>query len=508
MPDKSSTQSGRVYIVGGGPGDPRLISVRGVECLREADLVLYDTLVSPLLLRHTKAQCEHAGRESGPGGPRVNQDEINQRLISEAKAGKIVVRLKGGDPFIFGRGSEEAAALAAEAIPYEIVPGITAAVAAAEYAGISLTHRKHASSVAFVTGHEDPTKPDSSLDYQQLATWPGTLVFYMGLHRLTQISSELIRHGMAAETPACVISRGAQALQQTVTSSLSTIAEAARNAKLVAPSLTIIGDCVRQREAICWFEQKTLFGTRIGITRPDGQADGAINQALELGAEPIVMPMIEIGPPADWAPVDEAIKKLPEFDWLIFTSANGVQYFLDRLRTRDYDARRLAGLKIAAIGPATAAALTAYCLTADLVPDEYRAEALAGALEPEAAGRRVLWAGADRGREVLIDRLTSAGADVTKVATYRNVDADRFPADAARLLRAGKIHWIGLSSPSIARNFANLLDDEMRSHLGQTVRLATISPVTTAAAKEVGIPVAAEATTYTWDGIFSALQRA
>lgn len=494
--------------MGAGPGDPGLLTLKGRECLAKADVVLYDGLVNPLLLRHTDAHAERTCRTRDENGRVLRQEEINARLIADARAGKTVVRLKGGDPFIFGRGSEEAAALAEAGIPFEVVPGITAAVAAGEYAGISLTHREHASAVAFVTGHEDPQKPGSSVDYQNLARFAGTLVFYMGLHRLPAIVESLLAAGKPGQTPACVISRSTTPLQRTISAPLEELPEAVTSAGLHAPSLIIIGDCVLQREKISWFEHRPLFGLRIAITRPLDQCGATIRQALDLGAQPVLLPTIEILPPEDWQHVDEAISRLGEFDWLVFTSANGVEFFLNRLWALGRDARRLGHLKLATIGPATAETLQRYQLRADVVPESYRAEALAEALKPLVQGHRVLWAGADRGRDVLPTELRAAGAQVEKLVVYRNRDAQNVPLETRELLEAGEVHWIALSSPSIARNLEPLIGPKAMAHLGHRTRIATISPVTSAAALEAGLPVHAEATQYTWPGLFEAIRQA
>ena len=496
---------GKVYLVGGGPGDPGLISVRGVECLKLADEVLYDGLVNPLLLRHTHAHCERTCRSDGPDGRILKQDDINQRLVDAAMAGKTVVRLKGGDPFIFGRGSEEAACLRKHGIEYEIVPGITAATAAGEYAGFSLTHRESASMVTFVTGHEAPDKSGSALDYSQLAASPGTLVFYMGLHHLPQISQSLLDHGKSPDTPTAVISRATTPFQRTIVAPLKEIASAVAEAKLHAPSLIIVGDCVRQREELAWFEERPLFGQKIGITRPADQAEPQIKRAFELGAQPVLMPAIEITPIDDWAEVDATLERLSEFDWLIFTSVNGVHALLDRLWNTGGDARQLAGLRMATIGTSTAQALAEYHLQVDLVPDEFRAEALAKALAPHVNGQKVLWARASRGRDVLPLELQKSGATVEELVVYQNLDATAFSDEALVAIDAEELNWIGLSSPSIARRIAELLPETARDQLGATLRIASISPVTTAAAKDAGLPVHAEATTFTWDGIFGAI---
>jgi uroporphyrinogen III methyltransferase/synthase len=485
-----------------------LISLRGVECLKLADEVLYDGLVNPLLLRHANAHCERTCRSDGPDGRILKQDEINQRLVDSALAGKTVVRLKGGDPFIFGRGSEEAACLRKHGIEYEIVPGITAATAAGEYAGFSLTHRESASMVTFVTGHEAPDKAGSSLDYAQLAASPGTLVFYMGLDNLPRISQSLIENGKNADTPAAVISRATTPHQRTIVAPLNEISDAVSKAQLHAPSLIIVGDCVAQRDELKWFEDKPLFGQKIGITRPAGQAEPQIHRAFELGAQPVLMPAIRIEPTDDWSEVDATLQRLNEFNWLIFTSVNGVEAFFDRLWQQGFDARQLAGLKIATIGTSTAEALAKYHLRAELIPDQFRAEALAKEMAPHVAGQNVLWARASRGREVLPQELTKAGATVTELVVYQNLDAESFSDDALNALENSQLDWIGLSSPSIARRIADLLPETARGQLGKTLRIASISPVTSAAAKDAGLPIHAEATTYTWDGIFEAIESA
>ncbi len=501
--DSSQPPTGTVYLVGAGPGDPGLITVRGWECLRRADLVLYDGLVNPDLLRHTKAEAQRTCRAESADGRRVPQEEINRRLIAAAKSGLNVVRLKGGDPFIFGRGSEEAAALAAAGVPFEVVPGITAATAAAVFTGLSLTHRELSSAVAFITGHE--AQPSSRLDYAALAAFPGTLVFYMGLDRLEQIAAVLIAAGKPAATPTLVVSKATTPFQKTVTAPLGEISSAVRDAELHAPSLLIIGDVVRVREQAAWFEQRSLFGQVIGITRPEDQADEAIGLAYQLGAQPVSLPTIEIRPPESWSDVDRALGRLSDYDWIVFTSANGVRGLLGRLWDTGGDVRRLGTAKLAAIGPSTAQSLSQFGLRADIVPGEYRAEALAAALRPHVSGHRVLWARASRGRDVLPRELTQAGARVEEVVVYQNLDLDTFPPAELQRLERGELDWIGLSSPSIARNLPRLLTSEAKRHLGSRTKLASISPVTTAAAKEAGLPISAEATDFTWPGIFQAI---
>lgn len=506
---------GVVYLVGAGPGDPGLLTLRGLECLQQADLVLYDGLANPQLLQHTRATTERTARVGGPGERHLEQAEINQRLITAAQAGKTVVRLKGGDPFIFGRGSEEAVALAEAGVPFEVVPGITAATGAAVYSGISLTHRDHASAVALITGHEDPTKPESALCYDQLAKFPGTLVFYMGLHRIEQITLSLIKAGRPATESAAVVCQATTPRQQVVTGELSTIAAQAQAAKLRPPSLLIVGECVRLRDQANWVECRPLHGLRIGITRPAGQAEETLRRARQLGAEPIVMPTIAVGPLTDWTAVDKFLDDLAPlppgarrsrpYAWLVFTSVNGVDGLMSRLWERGLDGRALAGSRLAAIGPATAQRLAEWHLKADLVPNEYRAEALATSLQPHVVGQRVLWVKASRGRDVLPQQLRAAGADLDELPVYQNMDVNEFTPQVLELLRTAHLDWIGLSSPSAARSLASLLPAEAKLHLGKSIRIAAISPVTAEAAVEAGLPVCATATESTWDGLFDAI---
>lgn len=501
-------RSGKVYLVGAGPGDPGLITRRGVECLQAADLVLYDGLANPLLLGLTHAETIRTCRAAHGETDRLSQDEVHRRLIAAAQAGLTVVRLKGGDPFVFGRGTEEAAALAAAGIPYEVVPGITAATGAAVYAGISLTHREHASAVAFITGHEDPTKPDTALDYQVLSKFPGTLVFYMGLQRIEAITRALQAQGKSPTTPAAVVSRATTPLQRTVTAPLAEIATTARSAGLSAPSLLIIGDCVRVREQAHWFEDRPLFGQVIGITRPAAQLTATAELAVQWGAQPVGMPTIDVQPIEDYAAVDAITPRLREFDWVVFTSVNGVQHWLNRLWSQGHDARILGGCRLACIGPGTATALAKFHLRADLVPDEYRGEALAEALVPHVAGKSVLWMRASRGRDVLPTRLREGGAAVTELVVYRNIDVEVWPTALQTQVASGELDWIALSSPSIARNLPRLLSPAALEQIGVRTKLASISPVTTAAAIEAGLTIAAEAAVYTWDGLFATIARA
>jgi len=470
-----------------------------------ADLVLYDGLANPQLLEHTRATTERTARVGGPGSRHLDQAEINQRLIAAAKEGKTVVRLKGGDPFIFGRGSEEAVALAQAGVPFEVVPGITAATGAAVYSGISLTHRDHASAVALITGHEDPTKPESALPYSQLGHFPGTLVFYMGLHRIEQITRSLIESGRPADQPAAVVCQATTPRQQVVVGTLSTIASLAQAAHLKPPSLLIVGDCVGLRQQVSWAERRPLQGLRIGITRPAGQSEESIRQARQLGAEPILMPTIAVAPLTDHSAVDATIGELATYDWVVFTSVNGVDGFFGRLHALGLDGRAMGHCRLAAIGTSTAERLAHWHMKADLIPAEFRAEALAAALQPQVAGRKVLWAKATRGRDVLPEQLREAGAQVYELPVYQNFDVSEFTPQVQELLRKGELDWICLSSPSGAKSLNRLIPDAARAHVGRSIRLAAISPLTAAAAMEVGLPVNAVAEEATWDSLFVAI---
>ncbi|MCA9083020.1 MAG: uroporphyrinogen-III C-methyltransferase [Planctomycetaceae bacterium] len=500
---------GKVFLVGAGPGNPGLITVRGRELLQIADLVLYDGLVNPLILRWAHCPCEKTARTRRHGQQVVSQETINQRMISEAEQGRTVVRLKGGDPYIFGRGSEEAEALANAGIDYEVVPGITAATGAAEFAGFSFTHRKAASAVAFVTGHEDPTKECSRLDFEALAEFPGTLVFYMGLNRIHDICAKLIESGMPQSTPAAVICRASLPDQKVAVGSLHSLPEFVDSRHLKAPSLIVVGDCVTLREDRPWFEKGTLFGLNIGITRPNDQCDEIVQKIVQRSGNPVPMPLIKISPiEADEASdLQKVIGSLQNYNWLIFTSTNGVSAFFDHLWNGGGDLRCLHSLKIAAIGTATAAEVQRRMIRVDVVPGQFRAEALAAELAPLVRNQRVLWARASRGRDVLPARLRDAGADVDEIVVYRNEDVEQFDPGALEMIRSGDLHWIGLSSPSIARQFVKLVQAADLKPAELRTKIATISPVTTAALSECGFSVAAEADTFTWDGIIEAIEK-
>lgn len=488
-----------VYLVGAGPGDPGLLTLRGAECLAQADLVLYDYLVNPQILELAPPQAERVclGRH---GRDRIwTQDEINQGMIAAAKAGRTVVRLKGGDPAIFARLQEELESLTHHGIPYEVVPGITAALAAGSYAGIPLTQRDAASAIALVAGHEGSDKSGGGLDYSGLARFPGTLVVYMGVTEAPRWTQALIASGKPAETPAAIVRRCSWPDQLVLRTTLGEVAEVMAQRRIRPPVLVIVGNVVQLAAAQTWFTSRPLFGRAVLVSRPAGQADPLRRRLQELGARVWLQPAIEIGPPPDWAPVDAAIARLASIDWLVFSSVNGVCWLLDRL-LQTSDLRRLGQVKLAAIGPGTAEALARYHLRADLVPDEFRAEALAEQLAPHCRGSRVLLARASRGREVLAEALRAAGAHVEQVVVYTSRDVLQADPDVAAVLAAGQIDWVTVTSSSIAQALVRLFGTQ----LGRA-RVASISPVTSDTLRSLGIEPAAEARTYTMAGLVEAI---
>jgi uroporphyrinogen III methyltransferase/synthase len=502
----NAARKGLVFLVGAGPGDPGLLTLRAVECLRQADLVLYDKLVPPRVVDYApptaKRICvrdliDYHGEQS----PRVHQT-----MIEAARRGECVVRLKGGDPFIFGRGGEEAEALVQAGVEFEIVPGVTAALAAGACAGIPLTHRDLASCAIFATGHENPAKPESAVAWEVLAKSGGTLAIYMGVSRLGQIVGRLLVGGLAPETPSAVVQWAATGEQHTVEAPLAELPTVVQAAGVSAPAIVLVGAVVGLRGRLGWFEHRPLFGKRVLVTRPRRQATDFVRRLESLGAIPFVLPAIDIRPLDDYSACDRALAQLARFQWLVFTSVNGVEAFVERLVRTGRDLRALSGVKLAAIGPATADALAALRLRADLVPtSEFRSEGLAEALRPHVVGQRVLLARADRGRDVL-PRLLADVADVEQVAVYSQIDVVSADAEELNCLRRGEIDFVTLTSANVARAFLRSLDETCLERIASgQVKLATLSPVTSEAVAEWKLPVSAEATTYTMQGLLDAL---
>lgn len=485
-------RTGKVYLVGAGPGDPKLLTLRGKECLEQADVVLYDYLANPALLGHAPESAErlYVGRRGK--GKYPPQEEITRVLIEQARQGKIVVRLKGGDPFVFGRGGEEAEALAEAGIEFEVVPGVTAAVAAPAYAGIPVTHRTLASTVTVVTGHEDPDKAETALDWPKLAGGDGTLVFLMGMKNLRSIVANLTAEGRSAATPVAIIRWGTRASQQTVVGTLSSIVELAEAAKLEPPTVIVVGEVVRLRSKLNWFERRPLFGKRVLITRAKEQAGELAGLLAACGAEPVEAPTIQVVPPDDWAPVDRAIERIGTYDWVVFTSVNGVARFMARHRMRGHDARSFAGRRVCCIGPRTAEELARYGMTADVLPEEFQAEGVLAAL---AAGdlkqKRILIPRAEVARELLPEQLRAMGAQVDVVSVYKTVVPQGAIDEWCGQLREGRIHAATFASSSTVRNFVELLGGAERARaLMSRVAVACIGPITARTAEEAGLTVA------------------
>ena len=497
---KDTSSDGFVYLVGAGPGDPSYITLRGVQCLKQADVVLYDYLVNPRLLQHVRpgTECLCMGRHGM--GKIWKQNEINSECIRLAQQGQQVVRLKSGDPAIFARAAEEASAFESAGIGYEIVPGITAALASGTCAGIPLTHRDKASSVALITGHERDGKGESSLDYDQLAHFPGTLVFYMGVTSSRNWTGKLIEHGMPASTPAAIIRRISCPDQITVRCTLSEVPEWFEGEhRLRPPAIVIVGDVVSDTSLNSWFESRPLFGQRVLVTRATNQAEQFAAKLSDLGAEVVLQPAIEIVAPSDFTLVDQAIKQLEQTDWVVFSSGNGVRYFLERILELGLDVRAFSQTQLAAIGPGTAAMLENYHLKADLIPDEYRAESIVAALTPHVENKQVLLIRANRGRDVLPNGLRDAGAEVEETVVYHSQDVDELSGVTEEALEEG-IDWITFTSSAIARSSIKLLGDHV-----QSMKSASISPITSETMRELGVMPTVEASSHNLDGLLQAI---
>jgi uroporphyrinogen III methyltransferase/synthase len=498
---------GSVALLGAGPGDPELITARALRRLSEADVVLYDALVHPDLLAHAKPSAElvFVGKRAGRVSER--QTNINQQLLDAAKAGKKVARLKGGDPYLFGRGSEEAEELAAHGIPFEVVPGVASPMAASAYTGISLTHRNLASSVAYVTATESVEKDESAHDWDKLATATQTLVFFMGLRKLDSLMQRLVAHGRAESTPAAVVSHASLPSQRTVVGTVGTIAERAKEAGVEMPALTIVGSVVSLHEHLRWFEKLPLFGKRVLVTRPEGQGDEMARLLRDAGAEPIELPAVQIVPAEDTAPLEAAVQNLASYDWVIFTSVNGVRFFFAALFAQNLDTRALGRAKIAAVGPATRDALRAYGIRADVMPEEHRGEGLADALlsHGSLAGARVLLPRALVAREVLPQKLREHGAEVQVVTAYRTLPtpSERFQSLREELSQ-GRVHVVTFTSSSTVDKLVEGLGQDARALLSRTC-VAAISPITAASAQKHGLEVQVVAREYTAEGLVKAL---
>lgn len=496
--------TGTVYLVGAGPGDPGLLTLRAAELMERADVLVYDALVSPAIMeRAPRAERVYVGKRGGEH--HRTQDQINGILVDLAHRHRTVVRLKGGDPFVFGRGGEEALVLMEAGIPFEVVPGVTAGIAAPAYAGIPVTQRGMAASVAFVTGHEDPTKPDTDVDWAHLARGVGTVVFYMGVGKMAENFRRLVEHGRRAETPAAAIEWGTYPRQRTVTGTLETLPGIAKEAGIGAPSLIVVGEVVGLREPLGWWDRRPLSGRRIVVTRARAQASDFAAALEALGAEVVQFPTIRIVPPADEAPLLRAAAECGSYDWIVFTSVNGVERFWHALSGQGRDARALGGVRVCAIGPATAAELERRGIVPDVVPDEFVAEAAVQALDAadELAGRRILLPRADVARAVLPEQLRALGATVDEVAAYTTVQ-DGADAERVRgLFQRGEVDVVTFTASSTVRNFVDLVGADV----GRAA-VASIGPITSGTARELGLAVDVEAAEYTIPGLVQAIRDA
>lgn len=495
-----STEYGTVYLVGAGPGDPGLITLRAVECLSKAELVLYDYLANPAALQHAAPTAELVCLGHHASGRRHTPAEITELMLAGAREGKTVVRLKGGDPSVFGRTVDETGALRQAGISYEVVPGITAGLAAAAFCEIPITHHDVASAVALITGQERHNKVESKLDFGALAGFPGTLIFYMGLTKVLEWSEALIEHGKPADTPVAIVRWCSWPKQRMFRCTLETVSKVLDEQALRPPVLFLVGKVVDHAPTLSWFAERPLYGRRVLVAGSPATSDKLRHRLASLGAEVISEPAIRIADPPDWAPVDTVLENLEQYDWLVFSSGNGVDYLFRRLFDRGGDMRRLGNVKLAAIGPSTADRLVNYHVQADVVPEQYNADGLAESLKGDAQGKRFLLLRASRGRELLAEELKAAGAEVDQVVVYSSLDVEDPNEDVTETMAAGKIDWVTVGSSSTARSLVRLYGDDLRN-----VRLVSISPLTSGALRDLGHEPAAEASPYTTDGLVNAI---
>ncbi|MGB8965345.1 MAG: uroporphyrinogen-III C-methyltransferase [Candidatus Cybelea sp.] len=500
----ANSARGRVYLIGAGPGDPGLLTLRGAELLRSADVLLYDALANDRIVGLVPPACERIFVGKRGGNHAVAQSEIEALMIAKAREGKLVVRLKGGDPFVFGRGGEEAQALHAAGIGFEIVPGISSALAVPAYAGIPVTHREHAASFTVLTGHEDPSKPASTLDWEKLADPHRTLVLLMATANLREIAQQLIAHGLAGQTPAAAVQNGTEPNQRTVLGTLATIADEVAAASLGSPAVVVVGGVASLREQLRWFDTSPLFGKSVLITRAGEQSDAFACALLGYGAAPIIAPTIAIVAPDDAQGADGLVGGLASYDWIVFTSQNGVDAFFRRLGARNGDARSLAGIEVAAIGDRTAERLASYGVRADLVPSTFISEEVAHALIARSQlGERVVLFRAQEARDTLPQMLRDAGLSVTDVAAYKTVVA----GDDAFGEKVARADILTFTSASTVRGYSALLGgDEAAAAAATGKSVACIGPITAQAAREIGLRVDVIASVYTTSGLLDALE--
>jgi len=498
---------GTVYLVGAGPGDAGLLTLRGAELLARADVVVYDALVNGDLLRLAPQTAEiiYGGKRARDHA--IPQEDLNALLVARAKAGQTVVRLKGGDPYLFGRGAEEAEELALAKIPFEVVPGVSSIVAAPNYAGIPVTHRDHCSSFTVITGHEDPTKAESSLDWAQLARMPGTKVVLMGVERIRQIAEQFVANGMAAETPVAMVRWGTTGRQQSIEGTLATIAEVVEKKKFTAPAVTIIGGVVSLRKKLNWFEKRPLFGRRVVVTRTREQASQLARRLGELGADVLEIPTIKIVPADERYALADALLELNSYNWMVFTSPNGVTTFFESFFKVFEDLRDIGGVRIAAVGPATAARLRELHLKVDLMPEEYVATAIGRALAKfeSVENLKILLLRAQVANPDLPRELESLGAIVDDVPCYQTVPETEDVNGAAAKLCEGGADWITFTSSSTVENFHARFDLPKLLKQFPQIKTASIGPETSKALAAMGVQPAVEARPHNIEGLLRAL---
>ncbi|MBI4004009.1 MAG: uroporphyrinogen-III C-methyltransferase [Candidatus Omnitrophica bacterium] len=496
---------GTVYLVGAGPGDPKLLTLRGHDLLQQAEVVVYDHLVAPSLLKvcPPTAKLVYVGKEATRHT--LTQEQINQLLIRSAKSGKRVVRLKGGDPFLFGRGGEEAQALAKARVPYEVVPGVSSALAVPAYAGIPVTHRALSSSVAILTGHEDPAKPESAIRWDRVATACDTLIFLMGVSTLAGIVSQLTRHGRLAKTPCAVIEWGTRPRQRTVAGTLATIVARTKRAVIAPPAVLVVGDVVRLRSELNWFERRPLFGARVLVTRPADKASSLAEQLEALGADVAELPAIALAPVRPNGALRSAVNSIPKTDWVFFTSPEGIGWFSRMLKPYRKDVRWLSGCHIGAIGPKTAASIEQAGLHVDFVPKRFSQEGLLEDLPRRVLrGKRALILSAQESRDVLADGLRRRGMAVTKVPIYRTVLPSAL-TDGLKTFFQKPFDLVTVTSASCADHLHQALQTAGRAQVFRRLRFASIGPVTSAAVRAFGGHVAVEAKVSTIEGLIEAI---
>jgi uroporphyrinogen III methyltransferase/synthase len=499
----STSTKATVYLVGAGPGDLGLVTLRAKECIKNADVIVYDHLANPEMLNWARDDAEivYAGKEAG--GSQLSQQQINAILIDKAREGKQVVRLKGGDPFVFGRGAEEAQAIADAGIPFEIVPGITSAIAGPAYAGIPMTHREHNSHVTFFTGHEDPAKAESAIDYAALAKLGGTQVMLMGVERLGSITNEMLKHGVSGDLPVALVRSATTGQQQTLTGTLSDIAQKAIANDFKAPAVAVFGEVVGLRDALNWYEKRPLFGKRIVVTRTRKQASVLSNKLRALGAHVIELPTIRIEPPSNLREFAELVQDAHMYEWIVFTSANGVEAFFDIFFKLYDDAREIGAVRIAAIGPATAQRVKDFHLHVDLQPDEFVAEAVSREFKKQGSieNLRILLVRAEKARDTLPKELAGLGAIVDEAFAYRTVPETRDTSGARRELAQDGADLITFTSSSTVENFVAL-----GLPWPKGMRIASIGPITSKTVRDQGLKVDVEARRHDINGLVQAIR--